>query len=390
MAELTEEVSLVDVTDPEPRAALAGRIFRELGPPQSVWSLPDWVQARRRWPNGRFYMLIGESQGRLAWYQPWFAYPFRLRVRLGPAPLWTAHVVRADARSFHALVDADEGLSMCRLQHALSILRRALPAGAVLFVESVPEGSAVTRAFALSAAAYSGYRALRYGPPNMHRSACIEGGLDTYLGRLGSKTRADVRRTRRRFEAAHGVHSELFVARSEADVGKLAEAVLEVASKTWQFQQEGAGPRDRSALQDELHAAARAGVLRSYVLYAEGRPIAFQIGYIDGSVFDAHAIGYDPAWRKSQPGILLHAAIVDDLGNHLPEITRFDFGLTDRLHKSRLSTDAMEEGFYYLFPKSIRGNLLYGALKASMTLTDALKSARDSMWHRRQRRSCPS
>lgn len=371
-----ENLTLTDVSSPERRAALAARLARDLGAPPTIRHDLDWMKADAQNRHARLLVLLSESEQGVRWYLPLAAYPYRLRVAVGPQALWRARVVRAESRDLRTLQGADAAQTEERVVGALAALRRALPGDTVLFFDCIPEDSPARRALTRQAKLPSGYHPLCFGPPYMHRTADIGGGLEAYLQRLGSKTRADLRRTRRRFEQTVGSDRELFVARTESDLDRLVDAVLEVAPTTWQYQQEKAGPRDRDLLLAKCGVAAQRSVLRSYVLFTNGKPIAFQIGHVADGVFDAHEIGYDPAWRKSQPGILLHMAIVEDLAAAVPDVTRFDFGITDRLHKARLSTEASEEGFYYLFPNSARGRLLYFGLRATMALTDGLKAAR--------------
>ncbi|MGB5493670.1 MAG: GNAT family N-acetyltransferase [Sedimenticolaceae bacterium] len=374
-----EDLTFADVSAPEVLAALNRRLGADLVKPPTIRHVFDWIRVDVPNRAPRLLALLGESEGRVRWYLPLAAYPYKLRLRLGPATLWRAGVTRVDSRDLQTLYSGVSALAEAeaeaeaRILLALSRLRRELPADAILFFASIPENSAATRAFAESARRHDGYLALRYGSTYMHRKADISGGLEAYLARLGSKTRADLRRTRRRFLETTGGDTELFVAKTDSDLDRLVDTVLSVAPSTWQYRQENAGPRDRSALLHKGREALRRNMLRSYVLYAEKQPIAFQIGYVSNGVFEAHEIGYDPAWRRSQPGIVLHMSVVEDLGNSAPEVRCFDFGITDRLHKARLSTEASEGGFYYLLPNSIRGRLLHSGLRSTMALTDRLK-----------------
>lgn len=380
----TDNLILYDVSERGARADLAGRLDADLGALPAIHHEFDWKEADvAQYRNLRFFVLLAESEQKIRWYLPIATYSYTLRIAVGPVVLWPARVTRFHCRDLRTLESLEPGRTEERIVQAFVAMRRELPDDGVLFFESVPESLAVRRAFFRLAASPEGYRALRWGPAYMHRTADISGGLDAYLKRLGSKTRADLRRTRRRFEQKVGNNLELFVARSEADIERLVGAILTLAPKTWQYKEEKAGPRGREVLLQKCRVAARSNMLRSYVLYVNDEPIAFQIGYVAHGVFDAYEIGYDPAWRKSQPGILLHVAIVMDLGISCPDITRFDFGVTDRLHKSRLSTDAVEEGFYYLFPNSIRGRLLYSSLRVTMAVTEGLKTMRDRLLRRK-------
>lgn len=87
------------------------------------------------------------------------------------------------------------------------------------------------------------------------------------------------------------------------------------------------------------------GDLRIAVLECEGRPIAFELGWIGKGVYHSYKVGYDPAWREFGPGHLLRHHLIrrcfDQTDIHAvdfqgPRTEALDAWTTDRYPIARL------------------------------------------------------
>jgi hypothetical protein len=344
-----------------------------LAPPATMRNDLDWLRTSIDQPGQSLVALVEQGTEAPARFVAFVQNEGRLPITLGWLTLWSARVRRFNTRDLCGLTDGSGSASEADIAAALTQLRQNLPRRGVLFLESVPVASVFTRAFDRLARSPGGFTAVQYGETYAHRYADLAGAYDAYLSQLGAKTRADLRRTRRRFEDAYSGRFELFVARSEPDIPRFVTDASKLALKTWQHALENGGLADDTSLQCKLEVAARRGCLRSYILYVDGEPIAFQVGYLMNGTFDAHTIGYDPDWHKSQPGILLHTFIVEDLLSTPPTARVFDFGTTDRLNKARLSTRHTEEAFFFLIPRTLFGRALATALRTSARATALAK-----------------
>jgi hypothetical protein len=220
------------------------------------------------------------------------------------------------------------------------------------------------------AARPAGFHAVQYGNFYRHRFAAIPGSYEAYLAQLGGRTRADLRTNRKRFVASVGqsYRTRRFCAPEE--VPAFLPDAMDLSRKTYQYQLLGGGLRERATLEHRYLAAARLGWFRSYLLYVNDQPVAFQVGYVYRGRFLAAEIGYDPQWARHHVGIFLHTEIIADLAVD-EAITEFDFDNDDGVHKERLSTRSTLEGYFYLIPARGMG----GVMALSMRLTNRVSAA---------------
>lgn len=350
--------------------------FIEQNPPIHLEQHPDWLTclADNHRQTVVVYLLMTDRQVRGV--TAFIHGPMQLRYRLGPVPLWQqgfhGYLARADP-----LFSASESPAAQRRHttQLLALLASEMNADAAIFLEAVPVRGSVLQAQTDPQPQISPppLQLVPYGQTQAHWSADLSGGLEAYLGRLGAKSRGDLRRTQRYFSATTDGKYTVKRFSSEAEIEAFLNDALPLSRKTHQYRNLGAGLRDPEQLEHRYRQAAHHGWFRSYILYARGEAIAFQAGCRSRSSYHAHEIGYDPAWAKSQPGIFLYTEIVRDLA--MDGITRFDFGPTDNLHKRRLGTAATEEGYYYLFPRNLKGLARAWALSATLKLTALAKDA---------------
>lgn len=211
-----------------------------------------------------------------------------------------------------------------------------------------------------------------YGPPYHRRLISFTGGYDDYLKSLGKITRKDLRRTRRKVLSTLGGELETRVFRTPTEVEPFLSEATVISNKTYQWNLYGAGLQDKERVSRRMKATAEKGWFRSYILYAENQPAAFQVGHPYRGTYYAWETGYDPRWSKLQIGTFLLTEIFLDLTGIPEAVSRFDFLHGDDLHKSRLSNTARVEQDYYLFPRGVRGAMLAYPLKASLKLSGAM------------------
>jgi CelD/BcsL family acetyltransferase involved in cellulose biosynthesis len=239
----------------------------------------------------------------------------------------------------------------------------------VVFLESVAEGTALFDLLTSPTGKVGGFHAMLNGNLYRHRLARVPDSFDGYLKLLGAKTRADLRTNRKRFLAHVQQDCRTQCFRSAAEIPAFLADAMAISRKTWQYRQMSAGLRDQEELERWYLRACDLGWFRSYVLYAKGAPVAFQVGYVHGDRFHAHEIGYDPEWAQHHVGIFLHTEIMTDLVASGGAIREFDFGNSDNLHKERLSTGSRVEGYFYLIPDDVRGSLMVRSMRATQAVS---------------------
>ncbi|HEU4450256.1 MAG TPA: GNAT family N-acetyltransferase [Gaiellaceae bacterium] len=223
-------------------------------------------------------------------------------------------------------------------------LRAALARGEadVARLRSLEVGSAVHRAARTSA----GLLTLdRLGRPTPHWRARLDGSYDDYLARRSAKTRANVRRYGRKFEAAFPDAIEFRLFRDPADLDRLLEDTRAVHEHTYQHAL-GVGFSDSGVERHVTSFALERGWFRGFVLYVEGAPRAFWHGIRYGRVFSTGPTGYDPAFGSHRIGTYVLGRMVEELCRE-DGLEWVDFGFGDAEYKhhfgdeSRLEEDVL-------------------------------------------------
>jgi hypothetical protein len=98
---------------------------------------------------------------------------------------------------------------------------------------------------------------------------------------------------------------------------------------------------------------AERGWLRGYVLYVNNNPCAFWIGSLYKGVFLSEFTGYDPDYKKYEPGTILLTRIIGDLCQS--KAKELDFGAGEAFYKKRFGNQHWKETSVYIFAPTIKG-----------------------------------
>jgi CelD/BcsL family acetyltransferase involved in cellulose biosynthesis len=137
-----------------------------------------------------------------------------------------------------------------------------------------------------------------------------------------------------------------------ASLETLLKDAEQVAATTYQ-RGLGVGFSDSPSIRALLTLEATKGWLRGHVLYAGGRPCAFQMGCRYGDVFLGEYLGHDPTFAKYAPGSYLIVQIIEALERE--NVAAFDWGIGDAPYKRRFGTRSWEESTIRLFAPTIKG-----------------------------------
>lgn len=330
-----------------------------------------WLAACALSPEFSAQIAICRIDGHATGLLPILIYPARLSLQIGEFVLFSWPITRLTLRSQPLIATTAQDPREV-VESLFAAVADSLTDNAAVFLESVSEGSVLFDLLQTEGTFVGRFQSLVFGKPYQHRTIALAGSYDDYLAQLSSRTRADLKRTRRRFvEAVSGDYS-VRCFRQADDVPQFVEDAVALSSKTYQFKLLGAGLRSPEELASRYSIAAEFGWLRCYILYIGQRAVAFQVGLLHRGVFHAQEIGYDPEFGKLQVGIFLHTEVLQDLCALQPEADVFDFGNDDNLHKQRLSTEQRTERYYYLFPRSLKGLLSCNSIGATNALSSAL------------------
>jgi len=203
----------------------------------------------------------------------------------------------------------------------VGILLSSLAPGTPFRFDSLPEEAAAVVAAGASGAGLA-------ASPEPHAAAVVldlPGSYEEYLGHLDAKERHEVRRKRRRFEAARGPGR--LVAAGGAGMAAFAAMHRSAAGAKGGFL---TGPME-SFFADLLDIEGA----RLYLLAgADGVAVAAAFGFQDDRAYYLYNSAYDPAAAGASPGVVLVDLLVEQA--IAAGLVRFDFLKGDEPYKFRL------------------------------------------------------
>ena len=140
--------------------------------------------------------------------------------------------------------------------------------------------------------------------------------------------------------------------REVADLDEYLRDAESVAARTYQ-RSLGVGFLDDERQRARVRMLVDHGWFRSYVLYLDGTPIAFEQGEAYQGRFVSVRAGYDPAYGNHRVGAYLLAKAIEDLIDD-PQLSVFDFGLGDAEYKRKLGHRSIEEGDLVVYARRAR------------------------------------
>ena len=203
------------------------------------------------------------------------------------------------------------------LAEASALLRRNVPCDLL-----VAENCAVPGPEAASGeAARPGRRIL---VSNLQRTYMLvmPESFERYLAGLRPKSRGNLRRQVSKLGAAAGNALALRRYSQPEAMDALIAHVAVIWNKSW-HSKFGGGPPAAAFLK----GFARAGWVRSYVLFARQEPVAFVVGYQYKGRYYYESTAYDPGWQQYSPGSVLTCLMLEELfSRDRPALVDFGFG----------------------------------------------------------------
>ena len=210
------------------------------------------------------------------------------------------------------------------------------------------------------------------GEPQPHWAIVFPDQPARYWDGLSKKTRYNLRRSARLFE------STLLCYREEGRVPELLAKAHDVSKESWQARRLGVRVKNTANERALWGAAARGGVLRSYVLEHEGRPAAFVLGLQWGGCFLYEEIGYRLADAAHSPGTVLLVRLLEDLiARDTPR--RLDFGHGDADYKRVFANHRTTSGPVLVVRRALRPMLAVRLSRARSRLSRSLRAAADRL-----------
>ena len=191
----------------------------------------------------------------------------------------------------------------------------------------------------------------------------MDGTFDDYLARFSGKTRSTLRRKRRKLERASGGALDLREYRSRAELQTFFDLALPLSRRTYQARLLDAGLPESGAEREAMLAAADRDAVRAYLLFLDGKPIAYLYLPVEGATLVYAWLGYDPNHARLSPGTVLQLAALERLFGE-ERVCWFDFTEGEGAHKAMFGTDSVECCRYLLLRPTLANRALLGSLAA--------------------------
>jgi hypothetical protein len=181
---------------------------------------------------------------------------------------------------------------------------------------------------------------------------------------LAGKNRREVRRKTRILQRAFPGEISF---RCFLDPGELEEGLQQaagVAVTSWQGYT-GVHALSLSQVLDKFKGLEGAGRIRTYLMYIEGKPVAFLIGQHFRQTFYCREAGYNFEFSRFSIGSLLTYWALENL--FVAGVEQVDLGEGSQEHHRRLGCKVSEEGTVHLYAPSVRGlgaSLFFGSTMA--------------------------
>ena len=174
--------------------------------------------------------------------------------------------------------------------------------------------------------------------------------------------RKNLRKLLNRLERDFAGKVHVSCVRKSDDVDSFCRKAETIANTTYQRAMD-VGFVDSPGERERLRTAARRGMLRSYLLTVEGKPVSFLCGLQCGGTFFAENIGYVRDMERYRVGTFLFVRIVEDLCTD-EGIVRLDFGSGTGTWKERYADDRSRDISIRIFSPGFTG--------AAMNITRSL------------------
>jgi hypothetical protein len=199
----------------------------------------------------------------------------------------------------------------------------------------------------------------------------LEKTLDDMIAKRSKRHRGNLRRIVKSIdEDASRFRLRRF--HDPGDVAVFMEDGESVVSRTYQRTWD-VGFKLNKATEEIVRRAASSGDLFGYVLYADGKPCAFQLGISFGDVHTIMYMAHDATYDDCSPGVYLLLKSFEELCAS-GSVHVVDYGWGDGEHKRRFGDRHRLESNIMLFSPTVDGFLLCAALSFLRLLTACLGS----------------
>ena len=183
--------------------------------------------------------------------------------------------------------------------------------------------------------------------------AQLDQDFDAYLSGFSSRARSSLKRKRRKLEERSGGQLDVRLYRKPEEIDSFYRHARSVSALTYQERRLDAGLPNGSL--EEMRELAARNAMRAWLLFLDGRPIAYLYAPARGESLIYAFLGYDPAASDLSPGTILQLEAMRMLMEER-RFRWFDFTEGDGQHKRQFATGAIDSVDLLLLRPSL-GNI---------------------------------
>jgi hypothetical protein len=223
---------------------------------------------------------------------------------------------------------------------------------------------------------YSGQK-IRYIPRQYERYYIdLNGSAEDYLNKFSSRSRSTLRRKVRKFAEYSDGDIDWCEYSSPEEMAVFYRHARAVSELTYQERLLDAGLPAGGDFHSHMQALALENSVRGYLLFHQGKPVAYLYTPIQkGSLIYQH-LGYDPGYAKWSPGTVLQWLVIEKLFTS-GSYNLFDFTSGEGSHKKYFSTGSQRCADIYHLRPTLRNRLVVRLHSALDVFSDRLAAALD-------------
>lgn len=191
----------------------------------------------------------------------------------------------------------------------------------------------------------------------------MTGGFEAYMNGFSGKTRSTLRRKRRKLEqAGGGGELDVRLYRTPDEMEEFLARAGALSRRTYQARLLDAGLPEDGASRNAMKERAAEGMVRAFLLFLKGEPIAYLYLPVEGETLVYAHLGYDPAHAALSPGTVLQMAALEALFAE-ERFRYFDFTEGQGPHKALFGTHGVACASFLLLRPSIANRALLASVR---------------------------
>lgn len=171
--------------------------------------------------------------------------------------------------------------------------------------------------------------------------ADLDGTFDGYLAGFSAKGRSTLKRKARKLAERSGGALDVRCYRTPEEVEEFHRLARPLSARTYQEKLLDYGLPDGEEALAAMRALARADALRCWLLFLDGRPVAYLYAPAEGDALVYAYLGYDPAVADLSPGTVLQFEAMRRLFDE-GRFRWFDFAEGEGRHKRQFATGSVD------------------------------------------------